>query len=48
MKKLALTIIVILVTWSIGNGVVTMCDFVAEQNRISDYVTSITENIQDI
>lgn len=48
MKKLALTLIVILATWGIGNGIVTVCDFVVEQNQISDYVTSITEDIQDI
>lgn len=48
MKKLALTVIVILATWGIGNGIVTICDFVVEQQQISDYTTSITEDIQDI
>lgn len=48
MKKLALTIIIVLATWGIGNGIVTICDFVVEQQQISDYVCSITEKIQDI
>lgn len=48
MKRLVLTVVVVLLTWGIGEGVVTMCDFVVEQNQISDYVVSITESIQDI
>lgn len=43
-----LTVAVVLLTWGIGNSVVEVYDFVVEQQQISDYVVSITENIQDI
>lgn len=48
MKKLVLIVVVVLLTWGVGNGIVTICDFVVEQQQISDYTTSITENVQDI
>lgn len=43
-----LTVAVVLLTWGIGEGVVTICDFVVEQQQISDYVVSVNEDIQDI
>ena len=48
MKKLVLTVAVVLLTWGIGNGIAEVYNFVVEQQQISDYVVSITEDIQDI
>lgn len=47
-KRIAVFMLAIAASVIIGKGIVVVTDFVNEQQQISDYVVSVTEDIQDI
>jgi hypothetical protein len=47
-KEIVILMLAIAASIIIGKGIIVVTDFVEEQRQIEDYVTSITENIQNI